>query len=131
MNIISMKRKYFYFLFLLTGIFSALITLSLNNNANISSTYATSDKKYKDGYNEKNYDQRYDDDYKQTEYEKLKDNDRNIFYNQNFGYNDYSDDIYSDYNPSYNKDPRMIKAMIQTHMTAIPTTALAYNEIQE
>ena len=63
---------------------------------------------------------------------------------QNFGYNDYSDDSYSDYSSSYNEDPRddksydsdtydsysdytlvitkiqeMIKAMIQTHMTVI------------
>ena len=41
---------------------------------------------------------------------------------QNFGYNDYSYDSYSDYSSSYNKDPRNDKAMIQTHMTAIPTT---------
>ena len=148
-----MKRRYFYFLFLLTGIISALIAQSLSNNPNILSAYATNDKKYKDGYNEKNYDRRYDDDYKQTEYEKLKDNDRNIFYNQNFGYNDYSDDIYSDYSPGCSQNARMdkiydsdsydrtipttalaitkiqewIKAMIQTHMTVIPTTAQAQN----
>ena len=52
------EKKYFHFLFLITGIAAAvLIAQSVSNDSNVLSAYVSGDKKYNDDYEEKkNYD---------------------------------------------------------------------------
>ena len=99
-----MKRKYFHFLFLLTGIVAVLIAQSVSNNANILSAYATGDKKYKyDDYKEKkSYDKGYD--YKkQTSQYQQKEYDRES-YDGGYGNDDrYGYEYNKDYYPSDDK----------------------------
>ena len=103
-----MKRKYFHFISLLTGIIATvIIAQSTSNNANIFPAYATGDrdyddKKYKEDYyneKEKNYDKEYN--YKQSnsqQYQKQqqqKEYDREDSYDNKYNYK-YKKDYYPD-----------------------------------